>query len=149
RGVGLRLRPRHAGAPRGPRRADGRGAVGAVRGRTRGQPQPRVRPRVSRFAARRALVTGASRGIGAALAERLAAEGAGVAIVARTLDRHPTLPGSLRETATRIEGRGGRVAVIAADLAGDTDRARIVPEAEAALDGPLDVLVNNAAAAMD
>ena len=49
-----------------------------------------------------ALVTGASRGIGADTAFRLAAEGAAVAVTARTADAHPTLDGSLRETIARI-----------------------------------------------
>jgi NAD(P)-dependent dehydrogenase (short-subunit alcohol dehydrogenase family) len=101
-----------------------------------------------RFAGRRAIVTGASRGIGAAVAEQLAAEGAAVAITARTLDHHPTLPGSLRETAGRIEARGGRVVVVTADLTDEAERARIVPTAVEALGGPVDVLVNNAAAAI-
>ena len=101
----------------------------------------------ARFAARRVLVTGASRGIGAAIAERLAADGADVAITARTLDAHPTLPGSLTETAARLARHGQRVAVIVADLADGDDRARIVPEAIEHLGGPIDVLVNNAAAA--
>ncbi len=102
-----------------------------------------------RFAGRRALVTGSSRGIGAAVALRLAAEGAAVAITARTLDQHPTLPGSLREVAERIAAVGPMPAtVIVADLSDPDDRARIVPEAEAGLGGPVDVLVNNAAAAM-
>ena len=77
-----------------------------------------------------------------------AAEGADVAIVARTLDRHDHLAGSLQETAARMEGYGGKVAVIVADLADGDDRQRIVPEAEAALGGPIDILVNNAAAAI-
>jgi NAD(P)-dependent dehydrogenase (short-subunit alcohol dehydrogenase family) len=102
----------------------------------------------SRFAGRRALVTGASRGIGAAVARRLAADGADVALVARTLDEHPTLAGSLRETATAVEAHGRRAAVVVADLGDAEDRARVVPEAVAALGGPLDVLVNNAAAAI-
>ncbi len=93
-----------------------------------------------------ALVTGASRGIGAAAALRLAAEGAAVAVTARTADAHPTLEGSLRETVETIEAAGGRAVAIVADLADGDDRARIVPEAEAAL-GPVDILVNNAAAA--
>ena len=101
-----------------------------------------------RFAGRRALVTGASRGIGAATAARLAAEGADVAIVARTRDRHEHLAGSLDETAARIEAHGARAVVIVADLADERDRERIVPEAVAGLGGPIDVLVNNAAAAM-
>lgn len=101
-----------------------------------------------RFAGRRALVTGASRGIGAAIARRLAAEGADVAITARTLDAHPTLPGSLHETAQHLECHGGKVAVVVADMADPQDRARIVPEAVDALGGPIDVLVNNAAAAI-
>lgn len=101
-----------------------------------------------RFAGRRVLVTGASRGIGAAAAQRFAAEGADVAIVARTLDQHDHLPGSLRETAARIAATGARCAMIAADLADDEDRARIAPSAVDQLGGPIDVLVNNAAAAM-
>jgi NAD(P)-dependent dehydrogenase (short-subunit alcohol dehydrogenase family) len=102
----------------------------------------------SRLAGRRALVTGASRGIGAATAERLAAEGADVAITARTLDAHPTLPGSLTKTAERARAHGGTVAIVTADMADPSDRARIVPEAVDALGGPIDILVNNAAAAM-
>ena len=50
---------------------------------------------MARFEGRRALITGASRGIGAAAAERLAAEGAAVAITARTLEKHETLAGSV------------------------------------------------------
>ena len=97
---------------------------------------------------KRVLVTGASRGIGAATAQRCAAEGADVAIVARTVARHDHLAGSLDETADRLRAYGGKVAVVVADLTDGDDRARIVPEAVDALGGPIDVLVNNAAAAM-
>ncbi|HMG26619.1 MAG TPA: SDR family NAD(P)-dependent oxidoreductase [Acidimicrobiia bacterium] len=93
-----------------------------------------------------ALVTGASRGIGAAIAERLAGEGAAVAVTARTLDPHPTLPGTLRDVVEGIEAAGGKAVAIPADLADADGRARIVPEVESAL-GPVDILVNNAAAA--
>jgi NAD(P)-dependent dehydrogenase (short-subunit alcohol dehydrogenase family) len=93
-----------------------------------------------------ALVTGASRGIGAAIALRLAAEGAAVADTARTLDPHPTLPGTLREVVDAVEAHGKRAVAIPADLADADARSRIVPEVESAL-GPVDILVNNAAAA--
>lgn len=105
-----------------------------------------ARPR--RFVGRRAIVTGASRGIGAAVAERLAAEGADVALVARTLDKHDRLRGSLSKTAARLSTHGARVGVVVADLTDEGDRARIVPEAIDALGGPIDILVNNAAAAI-
>jgi citronellol/citronellal dehydrogenase len=97
---------------------------------------------------RRALVTGASRGIGAATAQRLAAEGADVAITARTLEHHPTLAGSLRETATQLSVYGGRVVPIVADLTNAEERATIVAKAVAGLGGSIDILVNNAAAAI-
>jgi citronellol/citronellal dehydrogenase len=101
-----------------------------------------------RFAGRRAIVTGASRGIGAAIAQRLAAEGADVALVARTLEHHDHLAGSLVETRARLERFGARVVTIVADLADETDRARIVPEAIEQLGGDVGILVNNAAAAI-
>jgi citronellol/citronellal dehydrogenase len=101
---------------------------------------------MGRFEGRNVVVTGASRGIGAAIAERFAAEGAGVVITARTLEQHDHLPGSLRDTAERCARHGTSVVPLVADLADSDDRARIVPESEAALGGPIDILVNNAAA---
>jgi NAD(P)-dependent dehydrogenase (short-subunit alcohol dehydrogenase family) len=101
-----------------------------------------------RFRGRNAVVTGASRGIGAALAERLAAEGANVAVVARTVDAHDHLAGSLSETLERCRRHGARVEAIAADLADEGSRAAIVPRALELFEGRVDVLVNNAAAAI-
>jgi citronellol/citronellal dehydrogenase len=105
-------------------------------------------PEIGRLRGRRVVVTGASRGIGAAFAERAAAEGADVAIVARTGDKHDHLSGSLNETAQRLRAYGNRVAVIVADLADAEGRQRIVPHVVDAFGGPVDVLVNNAAAAI-
>ena len=93
-----------------------------------------------------AIITGASRGIGAAIAERFAAEGAKVVITARTLEAGDKLPGSLSETAGRIRARGGECHCVQADLGDATDRARIVPAAIAHFGG-VDILVNNAALA--
>ena len=81
-----------------------------------------------RLRGRRAIVTGASRGIGAATAERLAAEGADVAIVARTLTEHDHLAGSLQQTADRLRTYGTNVVMIAADVADEVARQDIVPE---------------------
>jgi citronellol/citronellal dehydrogenase len=95
-----------------------------------------------------ALVTGASRGIGAAIARRFAAEGARVAIVARSLEPGSGghLAGSLAEVAAVIADDGGTALPIAADLSDPTcDRAALVARVAAEL-GPVDVLVNNAAA---
>jgi NAD(P)-dependent dehydrogenase (short-subunit alcohol dehydrogenase family) len=91
-----------------------------------------------------AIVTGASRGIGRAIAERLAEEGARVAATARTLEPDPRYPGTLVETVDSIEGSGGEAVAIQADLSKPEDRARVVAEAERRL-GPVDILVNNAA----
>ena len=101
-----------------------------------------------RFTGRRALVTGASRGIGAGIAERLAAEGADVVITARTKEQHDHLAGSLDETAARLAAYGTNVGVVVADLTDEGGRLRIVPEATEILGGPVEILVNNAAAAI-
>jgi citronellol/citronellal dehydrogenase len=101
-----------------------------------------------RFKARRAVVTGSSRGIGAGIAERLAAEGADVVLTARTLERHDHLAGSLTETADRLERYGTKVGIVVADLTDPDDRRRVIPEAADALGGPVEILVNNAAASI-
>jgi citronellol/citronellal dehydrogenase len=103
-----------------------------------------------------ALVTGASRGIGAAIAMRLAEEGAAVAVTARTLEAHPTLfgtldarptlPGTLNDVVAQLKTHGTKAVAIQADLTDDDARARVVPAVEATL-GPVDILINNAAAA--
>jgi citronellol/citronellal dehydrogenase len=103
---------------------------------------------MDRFRGRNAIVTGSSRGIGAALAERLAAEGASVVLVARTLDHHDHLAGSLNETAERCRRFGTRIETVVADLADGDSRGTIVPRALELFDGRIDILVNNAAAAV-
>jgi citronellol/citronellal dehydrogenase len=104
---------------------------------------------MKRFAGRRALVTGASRGIGAAVAERLAAEGADVVLAARTLEPDSSrLGGSLRETAARLAAYGTRVDTLVVDLTDEPSRAGIVPAAVELLGGSVEILVNNAAAAI-
>jgi NAD(P)-dependent dehydrogenase (short-subunit alcohol dehydrogenase family) len=91
-----------------------------------------------------AIVTGASRGIGAAIAYRFAAEGAHLVITARTVQPDGKLPGSLEETAAQLRALGAGVHCVQADLSSPEERARIVPEALAQC-GRIDVLVNNAA----
>lgn len=94
---------------------------------------------------RHALVTGASRGIGAAIAVRLAMEGAHVSASARTLDAgESNLPGTLQETVDRIVRAGGEATAIKADLSREEDRERLVADAVASY-GPVDILVNDAA----
>lgn len=91
-----------------------------------------------------AIVTGASRGIGQHIAERLAQEGAAVALVARTVTPGSSpLPGSIDEVAGRIRSRGGVAQAVPADLTSPAEVERIVERAEALL-GPVDTLVNNA-----
>ena len=93
-----------------------------------------------------AIVTGASRGIGAAIASALAGGGASVVVAARTqkkgTSRHE---GSIEEVCGRIEEAGGSALGVRCDVRSDEDRVVLVERAQEKF-GPVDILVNNAAA---
>lgn len=91
-----------------------------------------------------ALVTGSSRGLGKAIAQRLASEGAIVALTARTLEPDPKYQGSLQETLDEIRNGGGSAIAIQADLSKTEDRERLFAEVVDGVGAP-DILVNNAA----
>lgn len=91
-----------------------------------------------------ALVTGCSRGLGKAIAQRLAREGATVALTARTLEPDPKYQGSLRQTLEEIEAAGGSAIAVAADLSDSEQRTRLFAEVVDRIGAP-DILVNNAA----
>lgn len=92
-----------------------------------------------------AVVTGASRGIGKALAIRLAQEGADVVVAAKSEQSTDRLPGSIHETAGAIRAMGRRALAVATDVR-DEDAIRNMIERTTAEFGRLDILVNNAGA---
>ncbi len=92
-----------------------------------------------------AVITGASRGIGEAIAYRYAQEGAKVVVSARTVeDGDHVLPGSINSVVKRIVDAGGDAHAVRADLAIAEHRENLVKETEDVY-GPVDILVNNAA----
>jgi len=100
---------------------------------------------MGRMTGRTAIVTGASRGIGRTIAELLAAEGARVVCVARTLNEGDhRLEGSLNGTVGAIRGGGGEATPVAADISSEAECLKLVEAARAAY-GRIDALVNNAA----
>jgi citronellol/citronellal dehydrogenase len=100
---------------------------------------------MGRMDGRVAIVTGASRGIGRAIAELLAGEGAKVVCAARTLNEGDhQLEGSLASTVGAIKQAGGEAKAVAADISSEAECLRLVEAARAAY-GRIDTLVNNAA----
>jgi NAD(P)-dependent dehydrogenase (short-subunit alcohol dehydrogenase family) len=100
---------------------------------------------MGKMTGRTAIVTGASRGIGQAIAELLAAEGARVVCVARTLkEGDHRLAGSLDSTVAAIRSAGGEATAVAADISAESECLKLVETARATY-GRIDTLVNNAA----
>lgn len=91
------------------------------------------------------LITGSSRGIGAAMAVRFAQEGANIIITGKTTEKHQTLPGTIYSVAEEVEKAGGKALPLLLDVRND-DQIEAVIAAAVEKFGGLDVLVNNASA---
>jgi citronellol/citronellal dehydrogenase len=97
------------------------------------------------LAGKKILITGGSRGIGLAIAKRAAADGAMVAIAAKTTDPHPSLPGTIYTAADEIREAGGVALPIQCDLRDEKQIESAVAQTVAEFGG-LDILINNASA---
>jgi citronellol/citronellal dehydrogenase len=100
---------------------------------------------VASLAGKTIYITGASRGIGHAIALRAAKDGAHIVIAAKTTEPHPKLPGTIYTAAEEIERAGGRALPTVVDV---RDEAQIAASVEKAVEtfGGIDILVNNASA---
>lgn len=92
-----------------------------------------------------AIVTGASRGIGKAIAIELASRGTSVVLAAKTIDPNPKLPGTLEDVKREIESKGGRALIQQTDVRSDADVEALITKTVAELGG-IDILINNAGA---
>ena len=90
-------------------------------------------------------ITGASRGIGLAIALRAARDGANIAIIAKTAEPHPKLPGTVYTAAKEIEAAGGKALPCVVDIRHEDQVADAVAKTVATFGG-IDILVNNASA---
>ena len=90
-------------------------------------------------------ITGASRGIGRAIALRCAREGAKLVVTAKTVAPHPKLPGTIHEVAREVEQAGGQALAIQLDVRDEAAIAAVVAQAATHFGG-IDILVNNASA---
>lgn len=90
-------------------------------------------------------ITGASRGIGLAIAKRAALDGANIVILAKTTEPNPKLPGTIYSAAQEIEAAGGRALPLAVDIRDDDAVFAAVVQAVQTFGG-IDILVNNASA---
>src|SRR5258706_4858202 len=88
-------------------------------------------------------ISGASRGIGKAIALRAARDGANIVIASKTTVPHPTLPGTIYTAAQEIEAAGGHALAVPTDIRDEAEVNRAVQQAVDTFDG-IDILVNNA-----
>lgn len=100
---------------------------------------------MSDLAGKTLFITGASRGIGLAIALRAAADGANIAIAAKTAEPHPKLPGTIYTAADAIEAAGGKALPLVCDIRSEDAVADAV-KATAKQFGGIDICVNNASA---
>jgi len=100
---------------------------------------------VSSLANKTLFITGASRGIGKAIALRAARDGANVVIAAKTAEPHPKLPGTIHTAAQEIEAAGGKALPVMVDVRSEDEVLAAVAKAVETFGG-IDVLVNNASA---
>ncbi len=91
------------------------------------------------------VITGASRGIGLAIARRAAADGANLVLLAKTVDPNPKLPGTLASAAAEVEAAGGQALAVQTDIRDENAVAAAVAAAVQRFGG-IDILVNNASA---
>ena len=97
------------------------------------------------LAGKRIFITGGSRGIGLAIALKAAADGASVAIAAKTTDPHPTLPGTIFSAPKDIEAAGGTALPIQCDIRDEEAIASAIAKTAETFGG-IDILINNASA---
>jgi citronellol/citronellal dehydrogenase len=90
-------------------------------------------------------ITGASRGIGKAIALRAAQDGANIVVAAKTTEAHARLPGTIHSAAEEIEKAGGKALACVVDVRDEAQIAAAVAEAVRVFGG-IDILVNNASA---
>jgi citronellol/citronellal dehydrogenase len=92
-----------------------------------------------------AFITGASRGIGKAIALKIASDGANIAIAAKTDTPHPKLPGTIHQTAEEVMQAGGKALPLVVDIRDEFQIHAAVKKTVEAFGG-IDILVNNASA---
>lgn len=97
------------------------------------------------FANKTALITGATRGIGKAMALKLAAEGANIVIAAKSVEENAKLGGTIFTAAAEIEAAGGKALAVQCDIRYEDQVQNVVDKAIAAFGG-IDILINNASA---
>ena len=97
------------------------------------------------FSERRVLISGGSRGIGLAIAKKLARGGAKIAIMAKTSEPHPVLPGTIHSAAEEIVAEGGTALPIVTDIRFEDQVNKAVEETVRKFGG-IDIVINNASA---